>query len=299
MRAFVLLGFAACTTGASSDLGLGAMLQVEGAQFRPGAFPDEDGGPEALDVQTFHSMFEVGSVKEPLRAVLAPEARGAVIGLAGYDGSWIVSAGFPDFETPNNPSAMATIGFAADLPPGSVTLLLGATDAAGRIGAPARREVLALDAPVPDGELVIGLYWTGRADLDIHVVDPLGGEAYSRDPNTAPQPRPGEPVDPMAYLKGGVLDHDGNKDCRRDGSPNEHVVWSMPPPDGEYIVRVDARSLCGDAGAAWEVRAYRSGERVGRARGVSAPEDVLYAHGAGAGVLALQLTCSSEGCVVP
>lgn len=299
MRALVVLVLAGCTDGATSDLGLGSMLQVEGAQFRPGPFPRDSGGPDALQISTAQTELQVGQIREPIRGVLEPSARGAVIGIAGHEGAWILPASPPEFETPDNPSAMAIVGLAADFPPGPFTLLIGASDKDGRFGAPVSRDLLALEAPIPDGELVIGLYWSGRADLDIHVVDPFGEEAYSRDPNTAPEPRPGEPVDPNAYLKGGVLSHDGNKDCHRDGAPNEHVVWSMPPPDGGYIVRVDTRSLCGDAGAAWEVRAYRSGERIGQARGTSTPNDVLFQHGAGAGVTALEFSCSAEGCVLP
>ena len=51
--------------------------------------------------------------------------------------------------------------------------------------------VVAIDAPPPDGELVVGLHWDGAADLDLHVVDPDGDEAWSGDPNTWQRPPPG------------------------------------------------------------------------------------------------------------
>ena len=94
----------------------------------------------------------------------------------------------------------------------------------------------------------------------------------------------------MAYLTGGILDRDGNKACRHDGRPRESVIWQMPPPVGDYVVRVDARSMCSDASAAWYVAAYRGGTLITAARGISTPDDVRLPHGAGAGVRAFHFT---------
>ena len=88
----------------------------------------------------------------------------------------------------------------------------------------------------------------------------------------------------------------------RDGEPHEDVVWKMRTsssgmmiapviPSGEYTVRVDARSMCGDASAAWFVTAIPHGDRLAEARGIATPYDVTYEpHGAGAGMTALRLT---------
>ncbi len=73
----------------------------------------------------------------------------------------------------------------------------------------------------------------------------------------------------------------------------------MPPPDGDYIVRVDARSMCSDASTVWTVKAYRSDQLFATARGISTPDDVLDAHGEGAGVLALRFSCTADGCTAP
>jgi len=293
-----MLALGACDA-ASPDPGITASLQVANAQFRPGPFPRDTGGPDALSLASTHSEITIGPIEEPVRGILETSARGVAIGIAGQPGSWILPASAPDIDSPDNPTARATIGLSADVATGPLTLLLAASDEQGRFGAWATTEIVAADAPAPDGELVVGLYWEGRADLDLHVVDPLGGEAYSGDPNTWERPPPGTPVDPTAYLEGGILDHDGNKDCRNDGIPREHVIWQVPPPDGNYIVRVDARAMCGAASAAWHVKAYRSGELIGAARGVSTGEDVQQAHGEGAGVLALSFTCTAEGCTLP
>jgi len=216
-------------------------------------------------------------------------SRSAVIGIAGEPGGWLLPAAVPAFDAPDAPTVSATIGLADEFPPGPFTLTVAGGDADGRFGAPAMVMLVAEPADPPAGELVIALVWDGVADLDLHVVDPLGGEAWADDPNTWQEPPPGEPVDPTAYLTGGILDRDGNAGCHRDARPSEHVIWTMPPPPGAYAVRVDARSMCGGPGAAWYVAAYRNAVLLGAARGVSTDADVqLYAHGKGAGVLALE-----------
>ncbi len=284
--AFTML--AGCGVSASPDPGLTALLQIPDAQYRPGALPSPSGGPDAITLQTRHAALTIGEVREHITGVLGPGTHSAVIGIAGRDGGWLLPAGVPAFETPDDPSVVATIGLADAFPPGPFTLVVWGGDDQGRFGAPASVDLVADAAPPPAGELVISLAWDGVADLDLHVVDPLGGEAWADDPNTWVPPPPGEPVDPMAYLTGGILDHDGNANCHRDGRPNEQVIWKMPPPAGNYIVRVDARAMCGGPSEAWYVAAYRNGVLLGAARGVSTGDDVLDPHGAGAGVLALR-----------
>lgn len=287
-----LITLASCGTSASPDPGLTALLQLPGAQYRPGALPAPSGGPDAIALRTKHAALTIGEVREKIEGVLGPGTRSAVIGIAGMDGGWLLPAGVPAFDTPDDPSVAATIGLADGFAPGPFTLIVAGGDDQGRFGAPATVDLVANVAPPPAGELVIGLDWDGVADLDLHVVDPLGGEAWADKPNTWVPPPPGEPVDPTAYLAGGILDHDGNANCHRDGRPSEHVIWRMPPPTGSYVVRVDARSMCGGPAAAWYVTAYRNttslGTLLGAARGVATGDDVLQPHGAGAGVLALR-----------
>lgn len=296
MRAAVMLLLLGACDAASPDPGLDAMLQVTGAQYRPGPFPSDAGGPAAQSVTTRHSELVVGRSGEALRGVLDPAARGVVIGVDGFNGTWIVPAGPADVDTPGLATAKASLALAESFPPGPFTLRIAASDEAGRFGASATQMTLANPADEPTGELVIGLLWDGAPDLDVHVVDPLGGEAWSDDPNTWQPPPPGEPVDPDAYKTGGILDHDGNKDCTREGHPTEHVIWQQPPPSGAYAVRVDARAMCSDASTGWYVYAKRGDVMIGAARGVSTPEDAQLPHGAGAGVLALQFTCDASGC---
>lgn len=289
MRRLALVLLAACDA-ASSDRGLDAVLEIPGAQYRPGPFPGDDGGPEVVGLATRHASVVIERVGEKATGTLAPSARAAVFGIAGYDGAWIVTAGPPESSAPELPVATALFGVRAGIEPGPFTLLVAAADREGRFGARGEAMLVADEAEPPMGELVIQLVWDGAADLDLHVVDAEGGEAWSDKPNTMPPPVPGTPVDPTEFQKHGILDHDGNKACRRDGRPNEAVIWTQPPPAGDYLVRVDARAMCGAPGAAWYVAAYRNGEIVGAARGVIAPDDTLLPHGAGAGVLALRFS---------
>ncbi len=298
MRAALLLGLLGCDA-ATTDLGYGSPLVIEGAQFRPGPFPAASGGPETVQVAGAAST-TIGTFRTRLHAVLAPDAQGAIIGLAGRDGAWIITAGPPDFETPDRPTATATYGFDPSVAPGPYAIQLAATDADGKIGEAATLEVVAGAAPVPEGDLVVGLAWQSTADLDLHVVDPLGGEAWSDKPNTTPAAQPGMPVDPSAYLTGGILDRDGNADCHLDNPASEHVIWKprtgangeVAPiiPSGTYTVRVDLRSLCQDAAAAWYVEVYAQGVLLAAARGEATADDLRGDHRAGAGVTALTFT---------
>ena len=300
MRYVAYLVLAGCADLASSDPGIGSPLYVANAQFRPGEFPAATGGPTTQAVQPLHQTIVVGENRETVSATLAPDARAAIVGLAGVPGTWIVTAGPPDFEAPGFASLHASYGVRTS--PGPLTIEVASVDAQGRIGEPMTSDIVAIEAAPPDGQLVIALEWLGAADLDLHVVDPAGGEAWSGNPNTWKKPPPGTPPDPNAYLTGGILDHDGNAGCERDGEPREDVVWSQHTlpggmlidpiiPSGEYVVRVDARSMCGDASAPWAVTVYSAGEVIGAARGIATPSDVSYEpHGAGAGITALRFS---------
>ncbi len=300
MRALWLLGALAGCDAASSALGYDAFIQVPGAQFRPGAFPPATGGPAAQSVLTSHATVPIGRVDERLHAVLDGSSTASIIGVDGQRGAWILPAGLPDIDVPGSTSVSTTFAIADDAPPGPFTLLVSAVDRDGRIGEPAQTMLVADAVPPPDGDLVVGLVWDGTADLDLHVVDPLGNDAWAGSPNTWKPPPPGEPVDPNAFLTGGMLDRDANASCRHDGSPSEHVIWKprmgsngpVAPVivPGTYTVRVDARSLCGEPSAQWYVEVLRSGELVAAARGVSISDDVLAPHGDGAGVLSLTFT---------
>jgi hypothetical protein len=284
----VILG--ACDA-ASRDPGYGALVQVPNAQFRPGAFPAASGGPDVVQALSTHTTVAPGTVDEQLHGALAPGATAVIVGVDSDDGAWILTAGAPEVETPDFPSFSFRAGFADALPPGPFTLDFAAADETGRIGPTTQLALVADDVPPPSGQLVIALSWQGAADLDLHVIDPAGGEAWAGSPNTWKPPPPGTPLDPNAWKTGGILDRDANANCTLDGRPREDVIWQMPPPSGVYTVRVDARAMCGAAVAYWYVAAYRAdGTPIAAARGASTPLDVQEPHGTGSGVTAMTFT---------
>ena len=88
----------------------------------------------------------------------------------------------------------------------------------------------------------------------------------------------------------GYIDYDSNANCIIDGLRREDAIWPHPPPPGQYTVRVDAPSLCGQPIANWTVQAVLDGNLVGQASGVAVDADTMGSHGPGAGVLAFQFT---------
>jgi hypothetical protein len=286
--ALLAIALAGCIDASSSDPARDAWLQIPGLQWRPGPLPDDEGGPIVEAVQILRPTIILGTVDERYIGAMAPGTTAFAIAVDGDIGGWLGAAGLPLNDTPLSPSFDFRAGYSRDMPLGPFALEAVALDAEGRAGPRFRIDHVAEPADVPEGELVVGLAWTGAADLDIHVVDPMGGEAWSGDPNTWERPPPPMPVPPDAWREGGILTHDGNAACNRDAIPTEHVVWEMPPPSGEYIVRVDTPSLCGAPIAAWSVTVYRFGVLIGAATGTSVPDDVLLPHGAGNGVEALR-----------
>lgn len=292
MRHLLLVGLCAASLGcegASPELGLDAWLRVEGAQYAPGPFEAESGGPTVEGLFLTRPTLRPGEVDRRLEGALATEARAVTLGLEGDVGRWIVVAGIPDVDTPGLPSIDVTMSVSPELPLGPRDLLGQAFDAAGRGGSLVRVPLTAMAGEVPEGALVISLSWDNSADLDLRVVDPLGVEIHKGNINSWQAPPPGRPVDPDAYLEGAVLDFDSNAQCQVDGRRQENVVWSASAPPGRYTVRVDTFSLCGEAVAHWTVAAISSGDLVASAEGTSTPIDASLSHGPFAGTLALEL----------
>jgi len=86
---------------------------------------------------------------------------------------------------------------------------------------------------VGTGDVQVNITWDSRADVDLHVVDPLGEEVYWAH---------------KAAVSGGTLDLDSNAGCGSDGPRAENVFWAsgLIAPRGEYLVRVDYWSSCRD-----------------------------------------------------
>ena len=290
MRAAVLaVGWLAACGGASSDPGTGAILHVAGAQFVPEGPPAPSGGPEVMAVALLHSTVAPGVRGEPLEGTVGQGATGIVFALADDAGAWVVPAELPDVLDPEHPSFHVAFDLANDAPLGDAHLIVQAVDRDGRAGeAWAAPVAIAAAAPV-EGALVVHLTWAGDADLDLHVVDANAVEIWAGNPSALDPPQPGAPPrDPAEVAAAGAYRGDSNGGCVVDGRSSEDVVWPEDAPRGPYVVRVDARSLCGETSAPWRVEVYWQGALLASAAGTATAADTRLAHGTGAGTKALE-----------
>jgi hypothetical protein len=280
---------AACSSGATSDRGLSAYLRVAGAQYVKGPMPQGSAsGPSVVSINLVNSTIYPNLLNDPVSGALSPTAQSVAIGLQGDAGYWILVAGPPDVATPTDPSFGASMSFSGGIIAGNYTLVARAVDAAGNFGMPATQMLAGMASgplvPAPSGHLVVTLTWTNDTNLDLHVVDPSGVDLFWGDQSTQPAP-PAQPVDGGSY---GTIDFDSNGNCVIDGLDREDAFWTLPPPSGHYVVRVDAASLCGQPISYWTVQAVLDGRVLGVAQGTAVDASTRGTHGVGAGVTALE-----------
>lgn len=278
---------AGCVGGASNDPGLDALLRVDSGSFFRGALPADGDGPAVLGTFLTQTSFPVGKQDKSFSGVLAGGSVAAVIALDGDVGYWLVPASLPPPEAPEALGFDARLSFSAQLEPGAHSLRVWAVDTQGSFGASLATAFQLTARELPEGELVVALSWDTESDLDLHLLTPGGVEVYHGNVNS--WQRSGVVVaGDETWRAGGLLDFDSNADCVIDGRREENIVWTVPPPSGSYAVRVDTPSLCGTAGARWQVEVWRAGALLGSARGFSTGTASRFGHDRGAGVLALE-----------
>lgn len=286
--------------GASSESGITAYLQIANSQFVPGALvADADAGasgPAIHGVNFLTTNVHPGIENLPLSGDVQ-DGTSVLIGLAGDAGYWIVPTPFLDPQVPNNFQFQTKMSFSPLTPTGAQILVLRGVDTRGNIG-PAQQFTLTVTPPVPSGALVFTLEWDTESDMDLHVVVPNPNdpttpiEIWEKTPVGLPPRVPGTPPltgDDLtaALAAAGKLDFDSNAACVIDGRRQENVIFSEPPPSGDYIVRVDAFSLCGQADAQWTAFANTPDGPIGTtARWEATDTDTRGTHGVGAGRLA-------------
>jgi hypothetical protein len=282
----------ACLAGCQAvraDTGLEAGMRVANAQFVSGDLEaaTPSGGPAVVSVFNSLTTVQPGEIEKPLSGTLDTTATAVALGLRGDRGYWIVVAGPPTLDAPNQPTFAATLSFSPTLALGNLTLVARAVDAEGHFGAPSTVPLVSAPPAPPSGTLVVSLRWDTESDLDLHVVIPDGIEIWAGNINSYQVPPPGTPVDASAWQQGGILDFDSNANCVIDGRRAENVVWQAPPPAGTYLVRVDTASLCGTPAARWNVQVLLAGTVIAASQGESLPSDTRFSKGPGSGVLAL------------
>jgi hypothetical protein len=275
MRALapVIALWAAACGGGTDSLGLRAWLRVPGAQYVPGPLPAPSGGPEVLQASISRADVAPGLQDRSVHASLDPATSGVAVGIDGDIGYWVLPAAPPDVQEPAALTLDAPLVFSPFLPSGQLDLIVRAVSADGRAGTGATIGLRSQETQLAASALAITLSWDTEADLDLHVIDPSGGEIYWG----------------RIASQGGALDFDSNQSCIIDGRRRERVLFAGGAPSGHYLVRVDTPSLCGEPTARWRVEAQLGEAVVARVRGQSIPSDTRGAHARGAGVLALEL----------
>lgn len=270
--------------------GLDALMQVQKGEFFDGAFPSDTGGPVVLATNTTTTALRVGQTNRSLTGSIGSTSTAVVLGLEGDVGYWLLPAGGSDPILPSALSFEANLGFSRFIPAGQHVVQVAVSDASGRFGAifPVTYDFVDLNAPV-EAELRVSLSWDVDADLDLHVVGPDGKEIWARK-ITAYQPPVVGPVDQAAANAAGKLDFDSNAMCVIDGRRLENVLFLKDPPHGEYTVRVDTFSLCGQVASRWRMEVVSLGTTIASVTGTALPPSTRFPHERGAGALAATFT---------
>jgi hypothetical protein len=280
----------ACGAGVQKDSGLEALMQISDAQFFRGPFPAPSGGPAMGALRTISDELRVGQTNRALSGSVSSDALSVAIGLDGDEGYWVKPVGGADGVLTDQLSFDANLAFSRFVTAGMHDVKVAASGAGGDVGQPAVQTFHFVDLNAPgDDDLRVSLSWDVDADLDLHVIEPDGIEIWSRKISTYEPPVVG-PINQAAADAAGQLDFDSNSSCAIDGRRLENVRYRANAPKGDYTVRVDTFSLCGQAEAHWKVQAIYQGQLKATVTGVSLPSDTRFPHERGAGALALQLT---------
>lgn len=95
---------------------------------------------------------------------------------------------------------------------------------------------------VAGGDVQVSVTWNTDADVDLHVVEPNGEELYYGNRSSS---------------SGGELDIDANAACGTTPLWQENVGWApQTAPSGQYTVRVDYWSACGNLQTDYIVTVY-------------------------------------------
>jgi len=281
-----LAALAGCS-GVANDSAADALMKLGNAQFYRGAPPAASDGPAVTQLSPAPNIIRRGP-NGSVGGTVPRETTAVAVWLDGDIGYWIVTPGSLDPMELGQLTFGASATYARNLPAGTYTLRAAAADARGHFGAPSDFALKTEDMPVA-GTLVVSLAWDTEADLDLHLVTPDGTEVWANKINSAPGPVPGQPTDPNGWKSGGILDYDSNGSCVIDGRRVENVYWTVAPPSGHYIARVDTFAMCGEPIANWRVGVTLGDQPLGAASGFGRDSDVILPHGAGAGVTALEL----------
>ena len=308
-----LLG-AACETGVRGGTGLTASLRAGSATFILGPIPmavDQavvDG--RRVMVTRYPSQAFPGQGGQPFAGSVVAGGHSVAVGLADDTGYWIIPAPMLNRDVGANGELLfsSNLSFSPTITTGAHNLVMRAVGADGRMGSPTIAPVMIAGFANVRGAFQIKLLWDTNADLDLHVIVPVDPkdlidptdpkapktiEVWNNQPSSLPPHPIFQPYTPEEIMNGGLLDYDSNAGCVIDGRREENIVWGAGPlPAGDYIVRVDTVSLCGEVDAQWQVDVFKDGNStpIMAAYGEAVDSDTRFSHTQGAGVLALKFT---------
>jgi hypothetical protein len=300
MRDSLILGAVAAVlccacTGSNPSSGQSAFLQIQGAQYVAGGIDTEPQSslPEIHSISTANNQLFPGIAAKNISGTAGPGSNAVVMGLLGDTGHWVFPVQDLDQNRPGDFTFSCSASFSRNTPVGdggAISLVVRSSDRNGNVG-PAMIQPMTMDAPLPTGALVVSLDWDTEADLDLHVQVPSDADAgineiWSRKPSGLPAGTSGATFNDATAA--GYLDFDSNSQCVIDGRRVENVIFPSTVPSGEYTVRVDTFSLCGEVSARWRVQVFAEGwTEPSVAYGQSTETDTRFSHGQGAGVQAL------------
>jgi hypothetical protein len=290
MRAFVVTAalLAGCSA-ATNDPGLDSLMRVRSAQFYRGTPPGDTSGPSLSGFANDSDYIIPGQISAGLSGLATPDTGSVAIYLDGDVGYWIVLPAAADATQGNQLTWNASLSFSQKLKPGMYKLYGRAVGLNGKFG-PSSSVVLTARSQAVTGTLVFSLDWDVNADLDLRVVQPGGTEIWAKHISSYMPPNfPGDVPDGGGPESAGLLDFDSNAQCVIDGRRRENIYWTVPPPKGHYIARVDTFSLCGQSIAYWHVTATLDGNLMAEAHGFGRDTDAAMPHEQGAGTLAVEI----------
>lgn len=288
--------------GASPKSGIGGLFSVSGAQYIPGELTTAPMA-DAPTMQTINlnTVLFPGAVGRPLGGS-GNGSSSVLVGMAGDIGHWVLPTGIPDAE---NPGAFAfqqtTVSLAPQTPldPPTRDVIFRAVDEDGNIG-PAMIlsvRIQSLTLSTTPASLRVTLTWDTEADLDLKLRVPVPNptakqkpyvDVWSKFPVALPPVGNGAPAHTAAEIDAaGKLDFDSNAQCAIDGRLQENITFPQTPPSGDYEVRVDATSLCGQVAAQWHAVVFANDVMVGQAYGQVGDIDTQVSHGPATGTLAI------------
>jgi len=161
------------------------------------------------------------------------------------------ASGYYDVQLPPGLTlADLVLNLKPDVRPGTIRVRYGA-EGNGAVGPYAEQSLRVLG--VGTGDVQVSIAWTGKTDIDLHVIDPNDEEIYYGHKTAA---------------SGGRLDLDSNAACQLDNKNNENVYFPKDnSPHGDYKVAVNYYDDCGQAKSDWVVTVLVKGQPARTYRG--------------------------------